>query len=227
MGRSVSTWQEATAIFLPGGASVWKRPWLEEAQVLQLPWSTWTTSSLLLLGLRTCCALNYLLKINPSIKPRGMSLYVFNRREEGEQLRPWLFQHRTSRTSCRVWSNSLKMTPSDVARATGKTGGSLKHSTGNSWGFSGDSDSKESTCNVGNLGFIPGLGRSPEEGMATYSSILVWSIPMDWGAWQVAVHWVTEGWTRLSKHTLTHLKCLFLAHIKPETHFPDYIIVFF
>ena len=104
---------------------------------------------------------------------------------------------------------------------------SLKHSTGNSWGFSGDSDSKESTCNVGNLGFIPGLGRSPEEGMATYSSILVWSIPMDWGAWQVAVHWVTEGWTRLSKHTLTHLKCLFLAHIKPETHFPDYIIVFF
>lgn len=81
------------------------------------------TSSLLMLGLHTCCALNYLLKINPSIKPRGVSLYVFNRREEGEQLRPWLFQHRTSRTSCRVWSNSLKMTPSDVARATGKTGG--------------------------------------------------------------------------------------------------------
>ena len=30
------------------------------------------TSSLLLLGLHTCCALNYLLKINPSIKPRDM-----------------------------------------------------------------------------------------------------------------------------------------------------------
>ena len=27
--------------------------------------------------------------------------------------------------------------------------------------FSGGSDSKESTCNVGDLGLIPGLGRSP------------------------------------------------------------------
>ena len=28
-------------------------------------------------------------------------------------------------------------------------------------GFSGGSDGKESTCNVGGLGSIPGLGRSP------------------------------------------------------------------
>ena len=28
-------------------------------------------------------------------------------------------------------------------------------------GFLGGSDSKESTCNVGDLGLIPGLGRSP------------------------------------------------------------------
>ena len=31
-------------------------------------------------------------------------------------------------------------------------------------GFSDDSDSKESACNVGDLGLIPGLGRSPGEG---------------------------------------------------------------
>ena len=31
-------------------------------------------------------------------------------------------------------------------------------------GFPGGSDGKESTCNVGNLGSIPGLGRSPGEG---------------------------------------------------------------
>ena len=30
--------------------------------------------------------------------------------------------------------------------------------------FSGDSDGKESTCNVGDPGLIPGLGRSPAEG---------------------------------------------------------------
>ena len=31
-------------------------------------------------------------------------------------------------------------------------------------GFPGGSDCKESTCNVGDLGSIPGLGRSHEEG---------------------------------------------------------------
>ena len=31
-------------------------------------------------------------------------------------------------------------------------------------GFPGGSDSKESTCNVENLGLIPGLGRSPGGG---------------------------------------------------------------
>ena len=50
-------------------------------------------------------------------------------------------------------------------------------------GFSGGSDGKESTYNVGDLGSIPGLGRFLEEGMATHSSILAWRIPMDGGAW--------------------------------------------
>ena len=31
-------------------------------------------------------------------------------------------------------------------------------------GFPGDSDGKEFTCNVGDLGSIPGFGRSPGEG---------------------------------------------------------------
>ena len=44
----------------------------------------------------------------------------------------------------------------------------------------GDSDGKESTCSVGDLGLIPRSGRSPgevEKGMAIHSSILAWSIP--------------------------------------------------
>ena len=32
------------------------------------------------------------------------------------------------------------------------------------WGFPGSSDGKECTCNEGDLGSIPGLGRSPGEG---------------------------------------------------------------
>ena len=54
-------------------------------------------------------------------------------------------------------------------------------------GFPGGSDDKESTCNAGDLGSIPRLGRSPGEGnplsqldagkKATHSSVLVWRIP--------------------------------------------------
>ena len=36
----------------------------------------------------------------------------------------------------------------------------------------GGSDGKESACNAGDLGLIPGLGRSPGEGMATHFSIV-------------------------------------------------------
>ena len=44
-------------------------------------------------------------------------------------------------------------------------------------GFPSRSDGKEPACNAGDLGSIPGLGRSPGEGMATHSSILAWRIP--------------------------------------------------
>ena len=45
---------------------------------------------------------------------------------------------------------------------------------------------------------VPSLGRKDplEEGMATHSSILVWRIPMDGGAWWATVHWVTKSQTQ-------------------------------
>ena len=49
-------------------------------------------------------------------------------------------------------------------------------------GFPGGSDSTESSHNAGDLGLIPGLGRSPgdlEGGMATHSSILAWRVPIN------------------------------------------------
>ena len=39
-------------------------------------------------------------------------------------------------------------------------------------GFPDSSDSKESAYSMGDLGLIPGLGRSQEKEMATHSSIL-------------------------------------------------------
>ena len=46
-------------------------------------------------------------------------------------------------------------------------------------GFPGGSDGKESACNAGDQGLIPGLGRVLEEGhgKATHSSIPAWRIP--------------------------------------------------
>ena len=43
---------------------------------------------------------------------------------------------------------------------------------------------------------IPGLEGSPEEGMATLSSILAWRIHINRGAWQTTVHRVRVGHDR-------------------------------
>ena len=37
-------------------------------------------------------------------------------------------------------------------------------------------DSRESACKAGDPGSILGWGRSPEKGMATFSSILAWGV---------------------------------------------------
>ena len=44
-------------------------------------------------------------------------------------------------------------------------------------GFPCGSDNKETVCNVGDLGLIPGWGRTPEKETATHSSMLAWRIP--------------------------------------------------
>ena len=36
---------------------------------------------------------------------------------------------------------------------------------------------EESACSEGDMGSVPGLGRSPGEGNTAHSSILVWEIP--------------------------------------------------
>ena len=63
------------------------------------------------------------------------------------------------------------------------------------------SDGKESACNSGELGSIPGLGRSPGEWNG-YSLQYSWlENSMDRGAWRATVHGVAKSQTRLSdKH---------------------------
>ena len=45
------------------------------------------------------------------------------------------------------------------------------------WGFPDGADGEESTCNAGDPGLIPGLGRCPREGNSYNSSILPGIIP--------------------------------------------------
>ena len=61
--------------------------------------------------------------------------------------------------------------------------------------FPGGSDSKESVCNAGDLGLIPGLGRSPGEGNGNPLQYACLEHPMNRGAWWATVHRVTKSWT--------------------------------
>ena len=51
-------------------------------------------------------------------------------------------------------------------------------------GFPGGSMGKESACNAGELGSIPGLGKCPQEGNGTPFQYSCLENPMDRGAWK-------------------------------------------
>ena len=66
-------------------------------------------------------------------------------------------------------------------------------------GFPGSSAGKESTCNAGDLGLIPELGRSPGRGQGNPLQYSCLENPMERGAWcATTVHRVTKRWTGLS-----------------------------
>ena len=63
------------------------------------------------------------------------------------------------------------------------------------WGFPGGSDSKACTCSIGDLGLIPGLGRSPEEGNGYSLQYSCLENSVDRGAWWTIVHGVLKSQT--------------------------------
>ena len=71
-------------------------------------------------------------------------------------------------------------------------------------GFPGSLDGKASAYNVGDLGLIPGSGRSPGEGNGNPLQYSCLENPMDQGSWWATVHGVTESQTRLSDFTSLH-----------------------
>ena len=71
--------------------------------------------------------------------------------------------------------------------------------------FPGGSEVKASVCNVGELGSIPGSGRSPGEGNGNPLQYSCLENPMDRGAWWATAHGVAKSRTRLSDFTLLSL----------------------
>ena len=65
-------------------------------------------------------------------------------------------------------------------------------------GFPGGSEVKASACNSGDLGSIPGLGKSLGEGNGNPLQYSCLKNSMDRGAWQTIVHGVEKTRTQLS-----------------------------
>ena len=66
------------------------------------------------------------------------------------------------------------------------------------WSFPGGSDGKESSCNMGDLSLVPGLGRSPGEGNSSPLQYSGLESPHEQKSRWATVHWVTKSWTWLS-----------------------------
>ena len=69
--------------------------------------------------------------------------------------------------------------------------------------FPGGLAGKESACNVGDLGSMPGSGRSPGEGNGSPLQYPCLEDSMDRGAWRATVHGVAKSRTRPKQLTLS------------------------
>ena len=70
-------------------------------------------------------------------------------------------------------------------------------------GFPDGSDGKESPHNAGDLGSVPGLGRSPGGGHGDPLQYSCLKNSMDRAAWQATVHGVAKSQTQLKRLSAT------------------------
>ena len=100
--------------------------------------------------------------------------------------------------------------------------------------FPGSSDGKASAYNVGDLGSIPGSGRSPGEGNGNPLKYSCLENPMDRGAWWATIHGVAKSRTGSSDFCVCMCVCvistscvhtLFILSIYEHMSYLQYFVV--
>ena len=81
-------------------------------------------------------------------------------------------------------------------------------------GFPCGSAGKESACNAGDLGLIPGLGSSSGEGNGYPLQYSCLENSMDRGTWRATVHSVAKSWTQLSDYHFHTFRGLTICRIE-------------
>ena len=81
--------------------------------------------------------------------------------------------------------------------------------------FPGGSDGKASVYKAGDLGSIPGSGRSPGKGNGNPLQYYCLENPMDGGAWWATVYGVAKSRTRQSDFTFTFIGELITMMLYP------------
>ena len=88
--------------------------------------------------------------------------------------------------------------------------------------FPGGSEVKASAYDVGDLGSIPGSGRSPGEGSGNPLQYSCLESPMDRGAWWATVHGVAKSRTQLSDFTAPHYPSNYMMMINREVQIREH-----
>ena len=91
------------------------------------------------------------------------------------------------------WSGLSFPYPEDLSDPEIKPGSPALQADSLPSGFPGGSDSKASAYNVGDLGSIPGLGRSPGGGHGNPLQDSCLENPTDRGVWWVTAHGVAKS----------------------------------
>ena len=126
-------------------------------------------------------------------------------------LLPGKFHGQRSLTGCRPWGhkewdmteqlNWTELNWSDIREDDSVIKRTRILINATSLDFPGGSEGKVSAYNAGDMGSIPGTGRSPGEGNGNPLQYSCLENPMDRGAWETTVHGVTKSRTRLSNFT--------------------------